>query len=334
MHYGWLTFFSWSSSSSLLRSVSESFVVRIESARELHFSPPVRTNERRERDKLCSWQTTHNQSNGVKHLLPLSSVRRALLLIIKSSLSLPRLLGRCSNFRHILPVKWFVNISIERRTVSSGGRTTWLQASCVFNFQGTALNMTIISVCCFLLDLSKRKKKATQCPFCFSLGTQPAWPIDQHAFEFSPTLEQESTITSVLMQSVILPCKAVLLVMEPERVHKSLSLFSCWWTFVSFRSCGIESPMLVNRRWVWANIWSVKILVSVWHITVSITVSLRPNGISTSLMSAYRTPHVINAMSSKRMDMCQLDQMWSLSSKVNETDRQTKDNHASVTIKE
>lgn len=42
--------------------------------------------------------------------------------------------------------------------------------------------------------------------------------IEQQPFELSTAFEQEHTITSVLMQSVILPCKAILLIMEPERV--------------------------------------------------------------------------------------------------------------------
>ncbi|CAF3854204.1 unnamed protein product [Rotaria sp. Silwood2] len=42
--------------------------------------------------------------------------------------------------------------------------------------------------------------------------------IEQQPFELSTVTEQEHTITSVLMQSVILPCKAILLIMEPERV--------------------------------------------------------------------------------------------------------------------
>lgn len=52
----------------------------------------------------------------------------------------------------------------------------------------------------------------------FSLGYQQAVATDPESFELSATFEQEETVTSVLMQSVILPCKAILLVMEPERV--------------------------------------------------------------------------------------------------------------------
>jgi hypothetical protein len=49
---------------------------------------------------------------------------------------------------------------------------------------------------------------------------------DRQAFELSAAFEQEQTITSVLMQSVILPCKAILLVMEPERVksHEEINV--------------------------------------------------------------------------------------------------------------
>lgn len=51
-----------------------------------------------------------------------------------------------------------------------------------------------------------------------SIGTYLAQAIDQQSFELSTTFEQDYTITSVLMQSVVLPCKAILLVMEPEQV--------------------------------------------------------------------------------------------------------------------
>lgn len=186
-------------------------------------------------------------------------------------------------------------------------------------------------VCCFLLDLSKKASHAMSVLFFFfRYATGLAdWSARIRILSDTRTridhYECSDAIGDLAMQSCS-PSDGTW-----TSRHESLSPFYRWWTLFS-RSCGIESPMLVNRRWVWANIWSVKILVWVWHITVSITVSRRPSGISTSLMSAYRTPHVINAMSSKRMDMCQLDQMWSLSSKVNETDR--KDNHASVTIKE
>lgn len=50
------------------------------------------------------------------------------------------------------------------------------------------------------------------------IGIHPLFTIEQQPFELSTATEQEHTITSVLMQSVILPCKAVLLIMEPERV--------------------------------------------------------------------------------------------------------------------
>lgn len=52
------------------------------------------------------------------------------------------------------------------------------------------------------------------------IGTHHTLGIEQQSFELSTVTEQEHTITSVLMQSVILPCKAILLIMEPERVRK------------------------------------------------------------------------------------------------------------------
>jgi len=67
-----------------------------------------------------------------------------------------------------------------------------------------------------------------QCPvyiivlsFISRIGTHHTLAIEQQPFELSTSSEQENTITSVLMQSVILPCKAILLIMEPERVRKS-----------------------------------------------------------------------------------------------------------------
>lgn len=55
--------------------------------------------------------------------------------------------------------------------------------------------------------------------FIFSrLGTNHVVADDQQPLEFSATFEHDDTVTSVFMQSVILPCKAVLLVMEPEQV--------------------------------------------------------------------------------------------------------------------
>jgi hypothetical protein len=52
------------------------------------------------------------------------------------------------------------------------------------------------------------------------IGTHHTLGIEQQSFELSTVTEQEHTITSVLMQSVILPCKAILLIMEPERVRR------------------------------------------------------------------------------------------------------------------
>lgn len=64
-----------------------------------------------------------------------------------------------------------------------------------------------------------------QCPvICIiglCLGAHHTLAIEQQPFELSTAFEHEHTITSVLMQSVILPCKAILLIMEPERVRKS-----------------------------------------------------------------------------------------------------------------
>jgi hypothetical protein len=54
--------------------------------------------------------------------------------------------------------------------------------------------------------------------FMFHLDAYRALAVEQQPFELATVSEQEHTITSVLKQSVILPCKAVLLIMEPERV--------------------------------------------------------------------------------------------------------------------
>ncbi len=66
-----------------------------------------------------------------------------------------------------------------------------------------------------------------QCPvyiivlsFISPIGAHRALAIEQESFEFSTAFDQEHIINSVLMQSVILPCKAILLIMEPERVKK------------------------------------------------------------------------------------------------------------------
>jgi len=66
-----------------------------------------------------------------------------------------------------------------------------------------------------------------QCPvyiilfsFISHIGAHRTLAIEQQPFELSTAYEHEHTITSVLMQSVILPCKAILLIMEPERVRK------------------------------------------------------------------------------------------------------------------
>ncbi len=54
----------------------------------------------------------------------------------------------------------------------------------------------------------------------FVLGAHHTLAIEQQSFELSTGFEQEHTITTVLMQSVILPCKAILIIMEPERVRR------------------------------------------------------------------------------------------------------------------
>ncbi|CAF1238161.1 unnamed protein product [Adineta steineri] len=54
--------------------------------------------------------------------------------------------------------------------------------------------------------------------FILHIGAHSILAIEQQPFELSTVSEQEYTITSVVMQSVILPCKAILLIMEPERV--------------------------------------------------------------------------------------------------------------------
>ena len=65
-----------------------------------------------------------------------------------------------------------------------------------------------------------------QCPVVsiiglYFLGAHHTLAIEQQPFELSTALEHEHTITSVIMQSATLPCKAILLIMEPERVGKS-----------------------------------------------------------------------------------------------------------------
>lgn len=52
----------------------------------------------------------------------------------------------------------------------------------------------------------------------FHIGAHQIVAIEQQPFELTTGTEQEYTIASVLTQSVILPCKAILLIMEPERV--------------------------------------------------------------------------------------------------------------------
>jgi hypothetical protein len=67
-----------------------------------------------------------------------------------------------------------------------------------------------------------------QCPVVYiilHLGAHHTFAIEQQPFELSTASEHEHTITSVLMQSVILPCKAILLIMEPERVRRKKKKF-------------------------------------------------------------------------------------------------------------
>ena len=80
------------------------------------------------------------------------------------------------------------------------------------------------------------------------LGTHCVLAIEQQQqqpFELFSPFEQEHAVSSVIMQSVILPCKAILLVMEPETVgndtgeeEESRPMKT---SFVfSLRSCGIK----------------------------------------------------------------------------------------------
>ena len=52
----------------------------------------------------------------------------------------------------------------------------------------------------------------------FHIDVYRALAIEQQLFELSTASEQEHIITSVLKQSVVLPCRAVLLITDPERV--------------------------------------------------------------------------------------------------------------------
>jgi hypothetical protein len=89
-----------------------------------------------------------------------------------------------------------------------------------------------------------------QCPVIFIvglyfIGAHHILAIEQQPFELSTALEHEHTITSVIMQSVTLPCKAILLIMEPERVRKFKIRFLFYYDLT--RLCGIKSHMLVNH---------------------------------------------------------------------------------------
>ena len=71
-----------------------------------------------------------------------------------------------------------------------------------------------------------------QCPvyiivLCFisHIAAHHTIAIEQQPFELHAAFEQNHTITSVLMQSVILPCKAILLIMEPERVKHLIKIY-------------------------------------------------------------------------------------------------------------
>ena len=72
-----------------------------------------------------------------------------------------------------------------------------------------------------------------QCPvyiillsYISQIGVHPTFAIEQQPFELSTATEQEYTVTGVIMQSVVLPCKAILLIMEPERVRKKREVCS------------------------------------------------------------------------------------------------------------
>jgi hypothetical protein len=74
----------------------------------------------------------------------------------------------------------------------------------------------------------------------FHIGAHRALAIEQQLFELSTASEQEHTVTSVLMQSVILPCKAILLIMEPERVRMKRKESVLFIHDDFHRSCGIK----------------------------------------------------------------------------------------------
>ncbi|CAF1049979.1 unnamed protein product [Rotaria sordida] len=71
--------------------------------------------------------------------------------------------------------------------------------------------------------------------FIFTIRARPTLTIEQQFFELSTITEQEHTVTSVLMQSVILPCKAILLIMEPEKVM--------WYKTTN----SVQSPLSVGK---------------------------------------------------------------------------------------
>ena len=73
-----------------------------------------------------------------------------------------------------------------------------------------------------------------------SLDAHQTSTTEQQAFQFSTGSEQEQTITSVLTQSVTIPCKAILLIMEPERVRHRINDHSSWNEFFRNRLCGIK----------------------------------------------------------------------------------------------
>ena len=108
-----------------------------------------------------------------------------------------------------------------------------LEASCVSNFKEMLQSESVIfqkekkkKLDHYFFPNIQNKKTCNVRLLCIVLGYfflslslhLGALAVEQQPFELSTASEQEHTITSVLMQSVILPCKAILLIMEPERV--------------------------------------------------------------------------------------------------------------------
>ncbi|CAF1593129.1 unnamed protein product [Adineta ricciae] len=69
----------------------------------------------------------------------------------------------------------------------------------------------------------------------FHIDVYRALAIEQQLFELSTASEQEHIITSVLKQSAVLPCRAVLLITDPEQVM--------WYKITDFG----QSPLSVGK---------------------------------------------------------------------------------------